>query len=109
MTEIFIASAFAAQSYQKVLRWLVVGGCLVNITVLAAAPGIAQAVKSRRANYKEIGGAFKTLTDEVKTGSPIIDVIKPAAVEIQRRGAMQMDFSRSSSQTAGEKTRMPKR
>jgi cytochrome c556 len=64
----------------------------VWFTTTAAAADVADAIKSRRINYKEIGGAFKTIGDEIKTGAPLIDVIKPAAAEILRRGSMQMDF-----------------
>lgn len=90
---------------RRLLSALVIGTTLLSVTAIAAAPDIADAIKARRTNYKEIGGAFKTISDEVKTGAPIIDVIAPAAQEILRRGKMQMNFFPvGSGPESGEKT-----
>lgn len=85
---------------------ILVGALLLSAAALAAAPDISNAIKSRKANYKEIGGAFKTLNDEIKTGAPSIDTIQPLAKDLLKRGSMQMDFfPPNSGPESGEKTR----
>jgi len=57
--------------------------------VAAAAPtpaGLA-AVQARRANFKEIGGAFKAISDEIKTGAPDMNTVRPAARDLAARSA----------------------
>ncbi|HSB97881.1 MAG TPA: cytochrome c [Spongiibacteraceae bacterium] len=76
---------------KRTFTLVLIGSALVATTV-AEATDVSDAIKSRRNNYKEIGGAFKTIGDEIKTSAPLFDVIKPAAAEILRRGSMQMDF-----------------
>lgn len=84
----------------------VLGMVLLNVTAIAATSEITDAIKSRKANYKEIGGAFKTLNDEIKTGSPSIDTIQPLAKDLLKRGSMQMNFfPAGSGPESGEKTR----
>jgi cytochrome c556 len=81
-------------------------GSAMAIAASSVSADTADPIKSRRSNYKEIGGAFKTIGDEVKTGAPIVDVIKPAAEEIVRRGSMQMDFfPATSGPEGGQKTK----
>jgi cytochrome c556 len=76
------------------------------VSALAATAEISQAIKSRKANYKEIGGAFKTLNDEIRTGAPSIDTIQPIARDLLKRGAMQMNFfPAGSGPESDEKTR----
>jgi cytochrome c556 len=72
----------------------------------AATPDIVVAIKSRKGNYKEIGGAFKTINDEIKTGAPNIDTIQPLSKDILKRAALQMNFfPAGSGPESGEKTR----
>jgi cytochrome c556 len=81
-------------------------GALAATSKMAATPEIVDAIKSRKANYKDIGGGFKTINDEVKTGAPSIDTIQPLAKEILKRGSMQMNFFPvGSGPESGEKTR----
>ncbi|SNS30752.1 Cytochrome c556 [Sphingomonas laterariae] len=87
------------------LAWMAAAAVFAT-PVTAAAPTIAAAVKARKANYKEIGGAFKTINDEVKTGSPDIATIRPLARDIANRAAGQMKwFPKGSGPESGEKTR----
>ena len=72
----------------------------------AASPAATAAIKARKANYKEIGGAFKTINDEVKTGTPDLATIRPLARDIAARAAGQMKwFPKGSGPESGEKTR----
>ena len=48
---------------------------------LAAAPNIVAAIKARQANYKEIGGSFKAINDELKSDSPDMNSVRMAAVD----------------------------
>lgn len=77
-----------------------------TLSAMAATAEISAAIKSRKANYKEIGGAFKTLNDEIRTGAPSIDTIRPLANDLLKRGSMQMNFfPPGSGLESGEKTR----
>jgi cytochrome c556 len=72
----------------------------------AAAPAMIAAVNARKANYKEIGGAFKTINDEIKTGSPDIATIRPLAKDIFTRASGQLKFfPQGSGPQPGVKTR----
>lgn len=85
---------------------IVLGATLLNVAAFAATAEVTEAIKSRKANYKEIGGAFKTLNDEIKTGAPSIDTIQPLAKDLLKRGTMQMNFfPAGSGPESGEKTR----
>lgn len=89
----------------RVLAALIAGSALL-LPAQAAPPGIAAAVKARKANYKEIGGAFKTISDEVKTGSPDLATIRPLARDIATRAQGQLKwFPKGSGPESGEKTR----
>jgi cytochrome c556 len=72
----------------------------------AASPAIVSAIKARQANFKEIGGAFKTVNDEIKSGAPNFASVRPAAREVALRAAGQAKyFVRGSGPESGEKTR----
>jgi cytochrome c556 len=65
----------------------------------------AEAVKARQANYKQLGGAFKTINDELKSGSPNMPVIKAAAAKMQTLAAQVPSwFPAGSGPEAGVKT-----
>ena len=73
---------------------------------LAAAPNIVAAVQARQANYKEIGGSFKAINDELKSGSPDMNTVRPAARDIASRAAHTLKFfPRGSGPESGLKTR----
>jgi cytochrome c556 len=85
---------------------ILIGALFLDTMAMAATTEISEAVKSRKANYKEIGGAFKTLNDEIKTGAPSMDTIQPLAKDLLKRGSMQMGFFPiGSGPDNGEKTR----
>lgn len=76
--------------------------------VAASAPTVptVAAVNARKANFKEIGGAFKTINDEVKSGSPDMNSVRPAAKDLASRAAQQVKFfPRGSGPQPGLKTR----
>ena len=64
------------------------------------------AVNARKANYKEIGGAFKTINDEIKSGAPDMNTVRPLAKDIATRAANTLKyFPRGSGPESGLKTR----
>jgi cytochrome c556 len=72
----------------------------------AAAPTISAAIAARKANFKEIGGAFKTINDEIKSGAPDVNTVRPLARDIASRSALQLkNFPRGSGPESGVKTR----
>ena len=73
---------------------------------VAAAPNPAAAVKARQANYKEIGGAFKTINDELKSGSPDMNALRPLARVLAVRATRALDYFPKGS---GPESRVPTR
>lgn len=72
----------------------------------AASPAATSAIAARKANYKEIGGAFKTINDEIKTGAPDLATIRPLAREIVTRASNQLKyFPKGSGPESGVRTR----
>jgi cytochrome c556 len=72
----------------------------------AASPAIIAAINARKSNYKEIGGAFKTINDEIKTGSPDLATVRPLARDLVARASGQLKyFPKGSGPGSGEKTR----
>lgn len=87
-------------------RGAVAALALSAVGLVAAAPNIAGAVKARQASYKEIGGAFKTINDEVKTGAPDMATVRPLARDLAARAARTLAyFPRGSGPESGLKTR----
>ena len=79
---------------------------LAATTAWAASPAITTAVSARRANFKEIGGAFKSVNDEIKSGSPDFNAVRPLARDIAARSAqLSKYFPRGSGPESGAKTR----
>jgi len=78
----------------------------VSWPAVAATPAAVAAVNARKANYKEIGGAFKTINDELKNSQPDLRTIRPLAREIVARASGQLKFfPRGSGPQPGLKTR----
>ena len=76
------------------------------VAASAATPQIVAAVNARKANYKEIGGAFKTINDEIKSGNPDMNAVKTAARDIAARAPQQLKyFPKGSGPESGIKTR----
>jgi cytochrome c556 len=81
---------------------------LAAVGSAASAPNLAgkAALDARKANFKEIGGAFKTINDEIKSGSPDMNSVRPAARELAARAAQSAKyFPRGSGAETGAKTR----
>lgn len=45
---------------------------------------IKQTVETRQHNFKDLGGAYKTINDQLATGDPVLQEIKYAADEVAR-------------------------
>ena len=81
-------------------------GMLASYAAYAAAPAVTTAVKTRQATYKEIGGAFKSINDELKSGSPDMNSIKPLARDLAGRATLLPKlFPKGSGPDSGLKTR----
>jgi cytochrome c556 len=73
---------------------------------IAATPAITDVITKRQANYKEIGGAFKGINDEIKSGSPDANTLRPLAKDLAARAAVTLKFfPRGSGPESGVKTR----
>jgi cytochrome c556 len=85
---------------------LVALGMLASYAAYAASPAVTDAVKARQASLKEIGGAFKNINDELKSGSPDMNSVKPLARDIAARTALLPKyFPKGSGPESGLKTR----
>ena len=94
MKSIFYAAAFVAAT---------AGAAQV---IAAASPAITGAINARKTNYKEIGGAFKAVRDEIGSGSPDFRAIRPMTRDIVARSASQLRlFPRGSGPESGLRTR----
>ena len=90
-------------------------GMRIAIVLALAAGGLAacseaatdnETVTERKANFKAIGGAFKIVTDEIKTGNPDLEKVRPAAHELATRTALIKDyFPAGSGPESGAKTK----
>lgn len=82
--------------------------CTIGAGTLAyaATPDIVAAIKARQANFKEIGGDFKTVGDEIKSGAPDLAAVRSAARDLnQRAGGQAKYFVPGSGPDSGVKTR----
>lgn len=78
-------------------------GLAVIATPLLAAP--ADPVSTRVAGFRALGAAYKSVNDQLRSGSPQIPVIKAAAVKIQAASKAQYGwFPQGSGPAAGVKT-----
>ncbi|AZI36276.1 c-type cytochrome [Caenibius tardaugens] len=72
----------------------------------AATLSAADAVAARKANFKEIGGAFKAINDELKAGAPDVAKLRPPARTIvQRSHRIKDHFPAGSGPDSGLKTK----
>lgn len=79
---------------------LVAGGALY-----AAGPDAKTAISTRQANFKKMGGAMKTIKDQLGGGSPSKDAIVAAAKTIATTARVQPQlFPAGSGASAGVKT-----
>ncbi len=88
-------------------------GAMLAITLVsiacagyAASPAVTAAVSARQAAFKEIGGAFKTINDEIKSGRPDWTTVRSSARNLEARAtAVGGHFPRGSGPQAGVRTR----
>ena len=88
-------------------------GAMLAITLVsiacagyAASPAVSAAVSARQAAFKEIGGAFKTVNDEIKSGRPDWNTVRSSARNLETRAtAVVRYFPRGSGPQAGVRTR----
>lgn len=79
---------------------------LAGYAVPAAPPGVSTAIAARQANYKEIGGDFKAISDELKSGSPDVATIRSSVQDLYSRVSGQSKyFVKGSGPESGIKTR----
>jgi len=83
---------------------------LAAVQTAPAAPAApnsgAAAVNARKANFKEIGGDFKAINDELKSGGPDMNSVRPAARDLAARSAqLTRLFPHGSGPESGAKTR----
>ena len=76
------------------------------VSAAAAPPAVIAAIKARQANFKEMGGSFKAISDEIRTGSPDWTSVRSSARDIAARAPGQARlFVRGSGSEAGVRTR----
>ena len=72
----------------------------------AATLSAADAVAARKANFKEIGGAFKSINDELKAEAPDVTRLQsPARTIAQRSSRIKDHFPAGSGPDSGLKTK----
>jgi len=87
-----------------VLVALGVGAAVAAGGALAQSAG-AEAVKARQANFKQLGGAFKAINDQLKANKPDLAVIKASAQKMKDLAAQEATwFPAGSGPEAGVKT-----
>ena len=80
-------------------------GCAAIVTA-APPPAPAKVIALRKGNFKEIGGSFKAINDELKSGSPDLAMVRPAARDVAARARVAANlFPRGTGQEAGVQTR----
>jgi len=86
---------------------LAAAGVLIATTGTALAQTAAQkAVEARQENYKQLGGAFKKINDELKGGSPDMAAIAAAATKMSDLAVKVPGwFPKGSGVESGAKTR----
>jgi len=93
-------------SCSKIVLAASAGLMMVSIAATAAAPAPAEAIATRKANFKEIGGAFKSINDEIKSGAPNMNTVRPLARDMAARAAAALKyFPSNSGPDSGLKTR----
>jgi len=85
-----------------------IAGAVIVLTAGAAiaAPAASGLIGARKANFKEIGGAFKAINDEIKSGAPDLNAVRSASRELSTRATASLKyFPKGSGPQAGVKTR----
>ena len=65
--------------------WVIGAAASIAVVALAAESGVTpqQAIEARQSNLKDLGGAFKTVRDQLRISSPNLQEIKLAAQQIK--------------------------
>lgn len=72
---------------------------------LAAAPDPAALIKTRHDGMKQIGGAFKEIGKQAKSGSPDAAVVKTQSATLKKLALAQLNwFPKGSGPESGQKT-----
>ena len=74
-----------------------------SCAAVAAAPAGSSAIAARKANFKEIGGSFKAINDEIKSGAPDLNSLRPSARDLASRATASLKhFPKGSGPQAGK-------
>ena len=91
-----------------ILTGLAAAGLSLACAAIAAPPPPAPAkvIALRKGNFKEIGGSFKAINDELKSGSPDLAMVRPAARDVASRARVAANLvPRGTGPESGVKTR----
>jgi len=85
-----------------------IGVCVIGVCALSAVAATMtprQAVEARQSNFKDMGGAFKAIRDQLRRGTPDIVAIQQAAQQMKDYADQQHTwFPKGSGPEAGVKT-----
>ena len=77
-----------------------------SLVTAAPPPAPAKVIALRKGNFKEIGASFKAINDELKSGSPDMAMVRPAARDVATRARVAANlFPRGTGPEAGVPTR----
>lgn len=83
----------------------VLGAALLTASAALAATA-SETIALRKGNFKEIGGAFKTVNDELRASSPDMNSLRPAAQDLATRARQSVGhFPKGTGPEAGVPTR----
>jgi cytochrome c556 len=92
----------------SVKRLVLAAAAIAAIVTAAVAQtgGAADTIRTRQANYKQMGGAMRAINEQLHGGSPSLDVIRPAAHLIATDAVQLLRwFPAGSGAEAGVRTR----
>jgi cytochrome c556 len=89
----------------RLISTLVVSASVVSAGAIAATMTPRQAVEARQSNFKDMGGAFKAIRDQLRRGTPDLVAIQQAAQQMKDYADQQHAwFPKGSGPEAGVKT-----
>jgi cytochrome c556 len=106
-----LAAMEAARQQESVVKKFVLASVAVAAICGAAyaqrpAPGAAATIQARQANYKQMAGALKGISDQLHSGSPDLAQIRPRAALLADRSVRVLGwFPRGTGPEAGVRTR----
>jgi cytochrome c556 len=85
--------------------WVLGASVAVTTVVIAATMTPRQAVEARQSNFKDMGGAFKAIRDQLRRGTPDLVAVQLAAQQMKDYADQQHTwFPKGSGPEAGVKT-----